>query len=41
MKYNKRPYAHLYKTNRTEYNRLAAQEFREKNPNYYIKIIKE
>ena len=37
MKYNKRPYAHLYKTNRTEYNRLAAQEFREKNPNYYIK----
>ena len=37
MKYNKRPYAHLYKTNRTEYNRLAAQEFREKNPNYYTK----
>ena len=32
MKYTKRPYAHLFKTNRTEYNKLAAREFREKYP---------
>ena len=32
MKYNKRSYAHLFKTNIKEYNRLAAIEFRETYP---------
>jgi hypothetical protein len=32
MKYTKRPYAHLFKTNIKEYNRLSSIEFRETYP---------
>ena len=32
MKHNKRPYAHLFKTNIKEYNRLSSIEFRETHP---------
>ena len=36
-----RPYAHLFKTNPSEYWKLAAREFREKNPNYQDRYRKK